>query len=329
MDEKQGLACFQDVSDECPDAESSDGAPIDMQEPSTPEGTSRKLACPFAIIYPDRFPDCHKSGGWKSTSRVKEHIYRSHSVCQCPGCGLVIDEKQETEEQIPPPRFAINQRQKKILRKRGGLRGMDEGQRWNKIFRVIHPDATSPYPSPYLDSHSTDANLQECRDLSMQAVSPSASRDLHYANSASPSSYQISAQGVLNKAIDDHQRPLLPYSVSGPSPMGGRGYAGDSVDDAVPTPAADFGPVLRGLSGDPYHGLQFYSSNPVIPREYFPEALSATQYGDTEGSAWASPTLEPTPSVYETGNQDSGYGAYAMNPGGENHPTGAKDFFTY
>ncbi|KAI0377770.1 hypothetical protein F5Y04DRAFT_172841 [Hypomontagnella monticulosa] len=129
-----------------------------MQHPNTLEGINRRLVCPLAVTYPDRFPDCHKSGGFKNTSRVKEHLYRCHLVSQCTRCGQIYDGDQESHGQMPP-HFAINQRQKDQLQKRGGLRGMDEGQRWNKIYRVVYPYADSPYPSPCKSSR-----LFQCPD---------------------------------------------------------------------------------------------------------------------------------------------------------------------
>ncbi|KAI0836312.1 hypothetical protein F5Y06DRAFT_106884 [Hypoxylon sp. FL0890] len=117
-----------------------------------------KFGCPFHKAYPHRFPCCRERS-LRDTSRVKEHIYRSHLVFQCTRCGGTFPEKMAWESHQRsnpacksvdhgPVKYAINQQQREILRSRKGLKGTSEPDRWFQIYKMVCPEAVPPYPSP-------------------------------------------------------------------------------------------------------------------------------------------------------------------------------------
>ncbi|KAI1373547.1 hypothetical protein F4677DRAFT_448378 [Hypoxylon crocopeplum] len=140
----------------------------------------RKFGCPFGKKHPHLSPRCERRG-FKDTSRVKEHIYRDHLVFQCTRCGITFSEdatwKQHQHSNPPcesvdhgPPQNAINQDQREMLRSRKGLKGLSESDRWLQIYKTVFPDAEPPYPSPYLESDSRNAIIQEFTNFARQEM---------------------------------------------------------------------------------------------------------------------------------------------------------------
>lgn len=89
----------------------------------------------------------------------REHIYRRHLKFQCIRCGEVFGKAEHLKghqrssracENInpKPPSDAINQEQKEKIRSREGLKGMSEPEKWIRIYKIIYPDARTPFPSP-------------------------------------------------------------------------------------------------------------------------------------------------------------------------------------
>ncbi|OTB11158.1 hypothetical protein K445DRAFT_230398 [Daldinia sp. EC12] len=124
------------------------------KKPADSKSASRKFACPILKAFPDSGLQCHDRGGFDDTSRVKEHIYRVHDKYQCRRCGMTCEEDDQYEDHVrtnactPPPRgvyiLVVNRKQVKELRRREGLQGMSEEDRWDKIYRTIFR-ADCPY----------------------------------------------------------------------------------------------------------------------------------------------------------------------------------------
>ncbi|KAI0848151.1 hypothetical protein F5Y00DRAFT_262785 [Daldinia vernicosa] len=141
-----------------------EGSPSYGKKPASLKNPRPKFACPFLKVFPHLPLHCHDEGGFADTSRVKEHIYRKHRNPQCPFCGTVFGRNEECTEHLlmrsctPPengfPILVIHNGQENEMRRRQGLRGLLEEEKWYRIYSIIFPEAARPYPSPYVEEHA-------------------------------------------------------------------------------------------------------------------------------------------------------------------------------
>lgn len=147
-----------------------------------PGGEGRKFACPFCQHNPAKYRTVKTccGPGWDSVHRVKEHIYRRHSLKNtCPRCyeqfktdeDLKSHQRAETPCRLRKdnvPEVITNEQDKKLHAR--AKAGLSEEEKWNDMYRIIFPGpADSKIPSPYYDttpssftsslpSHSTTTN---------------------------------------------------------------------------------------------------------------------------------------------------------------------------
>ncbi|KAI8629673.1 hypothetical protein F5Y19DRAFT_475122 [Xylariaceae sp. FL1651] len=114
--------------------------------PSSAESSlGRRLACPFYKYDPKthRHPSC-LGPGWDTVFRVKEHIYRRHTL----------------EHHSSDPGVGVTPEVMSTLKARSRYKtGQTEAEKWIQIYQIIFPDA-SPIPSPYCVQES---NFDEFR----------------------------------------------------------------------------------------------------------------------------------------------------------------------
>ncbi|KAK3683381.1 hypothetical protein B0T22DRAFT_411359 [Podospora appendiculata] len=125
---------------------------------------SRKFACPFSKHDPERYKSVKTccGPGWTDVHRVKEHIYRRHSMKGiCPRClerfenddDLKSHQRAETPcrlVKVKAPSGFINDDQEKQLHARAKA-NWSEDEKWQAMYRIIFPDATK-VPSAYYDT---------------------------------------------------------------------------------------------------------------------------------------------------------------------------------
>ncbi|KAK1779365.1 hypothetical protein QBC45DRAFT_326124 [Copromyces sp. CBS 386.78] len=133
--------------------------------PEAPGGEGRKFACPFCQHNPVKYRTVKTccGPGWDSVHRVKEHIYRRHSLKNtCPRCyeqfktddDLKSHQRAETpcrlrKDNVPE---VITDEQDKKLHARAKA-GLSEEDKWDDMYRIIFPGpAGSKIPSPYYDT---------------------------------------------------------------------------------------------------------------------------------------------------------------------------------
>ncbi|KAK0733128.1 hypothetical protein B0T26DRAFT_669566 [Lasiosphaeria miniovina] len=127
------------------------------------EEEQRRFACPFYQRNPRRHTN-HRScrgPGWANVYRIKEHIYRTHTLpIHCSRCGMIMkSDSQLWEHQrqaegcqvrlVDLPE-GINTEQEKQLRKK--KQRETEEDRWLEMYRILFPDEDGDLvPSPYYD----------------------------------------------------------------------------------------------------------------------------------------------------------------------------------
>ncbi|KAK3392575.1 hypothetical protein B0T20DRAFT_59705 [Sordaria brevicollis] len=133
--------------------------------PEAPGGEGRKFACPFCQHNPAKYRTVKTccGPGWDSVHRVKEHIYRRHSLKNtCPRCyeQFKTDEDLKSHQRAETPcrlrkdnvPEVITDEQDKKLHARAKA-GLSEEDKWNDMYRIIFPGpAGSKIPSPYYDT---------------------------------------------------------------------------------------------------------------------------------------------------------------------------------
>ncbi|KAJ2893951.1 uncharacterized protein MKZ38_008057 [Zalerion maritima] len=133
---------------------------------TTPEdgsgGEKKKLACPFYKRNPRKYANGQActGPGWDTTHRLKEHLYRKHSLPpSCPRCQLEFKTTSQVDTHLlsDPPcqvqaanalKEGITQKQEKLLRsRRRDEKAQTEVQKWRKIYLILFPE-TNPKAMP-------------------------------------------------------------------------------------------------------------------------------------------------------------------------------------
>ncbi|KAK3293570.1 uncharacterized protein B0H64DRAFT_404907 [Chaetomium fimeti] len=146
------------------------------------EGNGKTFACPFCKHDPAKYKKTKTccGPGWEDVHRVKEHVYRRHSLKNfCPRCFDHFDKpellKNHQRADVPcklreKSSDAITEEQEKQLRTRAKPHASEE-DKWKEMYRAIFPG--EKVPSPYYDSENDAAskaaksqfqNLDECKE---------------------------------------------------------------------------------------------------------------------------------------------------------------------
>ncbi|KAK4235680.1 hypothetical protein C8A03DRAFT_17599 [Achaetomium macrosporum] len=124
------------------------------------EANGRKFACPFCKHDPAKYRSIKTccGPGWDDVHRVKEHVYRRHSLKNfCPRCFEHFDkpESLKSHQRADVPckvrdrcPDAITEEQEKQLRTRAKSHYSEESK-WEDMYRIIFPG--QKVPPPYYD----------------------------------------------------------------------------------------------------------------------------------------------------------------------------------
>ncbi|TDZ24868.1 hypothetical protein Cob_v002528 [Colletotrichum orbiculare MAFF 240422] len=140
------------------------------------EISGAKLACPFFKHNPRKYknkrPCC--GPGWDHVHRIKEHIYRKHSLPKfsCPRCSQPFETQADLQAharsltpcKVSEPEVVdgITQDQEKKLRSRKKTSGKEltEAEKWKQVYAIIFPDVRErEIPSPYYSTEDAQTAL--------------------------------------------------------------------------------------------------------------------------------------------------------------------------
>ncbi|EFQ33100.1 hypothetical protein CGRA01v4_13252 [Colletotrichum graminicola] len=158
-------------------------------------GNGEKLACPFfkhnSRKYKNQRPCC--GPGWDHVHRIKEHIYRKHSLPKfsCPRCSQPFETQADLQAharsadacEVREPEFldGITQDQEKRLRsrKKTSAKDLTEVEKWTQAYRILFPDVRErEIPSPYYSTEDADTSLGGYEDYLRRELPPLVRRQL-------------------------------------------------------------------------------------------------------------------------------------------------------
>ncbi|TVY66816.1 hypothetical protein Focb16_v010018 [Fusarium oxysporum f. sp. cubense] len=136
----------------------------------------RMFACPYFKRNPRKYgqpkwKSCAHPG-YRDIHRVKEHMYRRHSLpeYQCRRCRVDLKTSDALEAHLQQLRACIpcigaqdglsQDQVKKMRSKKGTGKNKDEVERWNDVYAIAFPHDQDT-PSPYLYDTDQDKNLRE------------------------------------------------------------------------------------------------------------------------------------------------------------------------
>ncbi|WYZ43317.1 hypothetical protein EsH8_VI_001016 [Colletotrichum jinshuiense] len=154
-----------------------------------------KLACPFFKHNPRKYknqrPCC--GPGWDHVHRIKEHIYRKHSLPKfsCPRCSQPFETQSDLqaharspdpcEVREPEVLDGITQDQEKRLRsrKKTSAKELTEAEKWAQVYGILFPDVKErEIPSPYYNTEDASTNLGGYEDYLRRELPPLVRRRL-------------------------------------------------------------------------------------------------------------------------------------------------------
>ncbi|KAJ3955479.1 hypothetical protein N0V92_007989 [Colletotrichum tropicale] len=254
------------------------------------EVSGAKLACPFFKHNPRKYknqrPCC--GPGWDHVHRIKEHIYRKHSLPKfsCPRCSQPFETQSDLQAharlptpcQVKEPEVldGITQDQEKKLRSRKKTSGKEltEAEKWTQVYSILFPDVRErEIPSPYYNTEDAQTNLGGYEDYLRRELPTQVRRQLEKEVEQQLSFVE---EGMKQKVIEIARNLQLSLFKSyqqietqerdteGPSPSAG--YISSS--DFVSFTATDTSPSTMTTAGttpempDP---LEIFGGDPAIP----------------------------------------------------------------
>ncbi|KAL0934608.1 uncharacterized protein CTRU02_211407 [Colletotrichum truncatum] len=154
-----------------------------------------KLACPFFKHNPRKYknmrPCC--GPGWDHVHRIKEHIYRKHSLPKfsCPRCSQPFETQADLQAharspdpcEVREPEIldGITQDQEKKLRsrKKTTVKELTEAEKWAQVYSILFPDVRErEIPSPYYTTEDAQTTLGGYEDYLRRELPPLVRRQL-------------------------------------------------------------------------------------------------------------------------------------------------------
>ncbi|KAK9780029.1 putative C2H2-type domain-containing protein [Seiridium cardinale] len=155
----------------------------DMTNQSATPNTvaAKKFACPYyrRCAWNHQNPRSCAGPGWQSVHRVKEHVYRQHSLpIHCPRCCTIFKTESELtthqrlsqscEVRIVVLPDGYNKEQEKALRKRKKTSASDE-EIWKEMYMILFPDdSDDQLPTPYYEDDEVEAYERIREDATTQ-----------------------------------------------------------------------------------------------------------------------------------------------------------------
>ncbi|KAI8191398.1 hypothetical protein K4K53_002090 [Colletotrichum sp. SAR 10_77] len=310
------------------------------------EVSGAKLACPFFKHNPRKYknqrPCC--GPGWDHVHRIKERIYRKHSLPKfsCPRCSQPFETQADLQAharlptpcQVKEPEVldGITQDQEKKLRSRKKTSGKEltEAEKWAQVYSILFPDVRErEIPSPYYNTEDAQTNLGGYEDYLRRELPTQVRRQLEKEVEQQLSFVE---EGMKQKVIEIARNLQLSLFKSyqqietqerdteGPSPSAG--YISSS--DFVSFTATDTSPSTMTTAGttpempDP---LEIFGGDPAIPDFNFdflsqdpsaqsqgPEKSSDSAFGIDPYATSGPPTIQPGMEMF--GGQQFGMSYY-------------------
>ncbi|KAF4834184.1 hypothetical protein CGCSCA4_v013008 [Colletotrichum siamense] len=307
-----------------------------------------KLACPFFKHNPRKYknqrPCC--GPGWDHVHRIKEHIYRKHSLPKfsCPRCSQPFETQADLqaharlstpcEVKEPEVLDGITQDQEKKLRSRKKTSGKEltEAEKWTQVYSILFPDVRErEIPSPYYNTEDAQTNLGGYEDYLRRELPTQVRRQLEkeveqqlsfVEEEMKQKVIEIARNLQLSLFKSYQQIETQERDTEGPSPSAG--YISSS--DFVSFTATDMSPSTMTTAGttpempDP---LEIFGGDPAIPDFNFdflsqvpsaesqgPEKACQTTFGIDPYALSGPPTIQPGMEMF--GSQQFGMPYYDM-----------------
>ncbi|KAK3384138.1 hypothetical protein B0T24DRAFT_715896 [Lasiosphaeria ovina] len=295
----------------------------------------RRFACPFYQRNPRRHTG-HRScrgPGWANVYRIKEHIYRTHTLpIHCSRCGMIMkSDSQLWEHQrqaegcqvrlVDLPE-GINNEQEKQLRKK--KQRETEEDRWLEMYRIIFPDEDGDLiPSPYYDDCGSDRDGERMDELrqyerfqrrELLRIVRQLLQQENVVDLEGPVESQLRTR--FENIVRQAQREVFSLYRSGTSPC-----ADNSNNISVNAPTPDNQDLMPPLTYDP-SGLPYHHGSVGLP-SYSPGQEAEPRVGASQRGSGAGFTLDNNTwflSTYGTPHHDDRFvqldNSHTFNPHG-------------
>ncbi|KAE9971747.1 hypothetical protein BLS_004325 [Venturia inaequalis] len=195
--------------------------------PPHPSMLRLRFACPFFKHNADnhqRWRSC-RGPGWEEVRRVKEHVYRRHTLFTCPRCQLSFEDSETLNEHAqaaesctianhPPeqPIEGCNKEQERKLRCRKRQPGETDEDRWAEMYRILFGDDVE-VPGPYYDfdlptSSPSPTDLPLIEEM-LRALPQRLAEDInrHFRR---PLNEELRAAlpGIIQNSLQDYMQPF-------------------------------------------------------------------------------------------------------------------------
>ncbi|KAK2729243.1 hypothetical protein CKAH01_10331 [Colletotrichum kahawae] len=309
-----------------------------------------KLACPFFKHNPRKYknqrPCC--GPGWDHVHRIKEHIYRKHSLPKfsCPRCSQPFETQADLQAhaRLPTPcevkepevLDGITQDQEKKLRSRKKTSGkeLNEAEKWTQVYSLLFPDVRErEIPSPYYNTEDAQTNLGGYEDYLRRELPTQVRRQLEKEVEQELSFVE---EGMKQKVIEIARNLQLTLfksyqqiesqerNIEGPSPsIGDMSSPGFGISSFIATDTSPSTMTTAGTTPEMPDPLEIFGGDPAIPDFDFdflsqvpstesqgPEKACDPAFGIGPYAAPGQPTLQPGMEMF--GGQQFGMPYYDM-----------------
>ncbi|KAK9788694.1 hypothetical protein SCARD494_09711 [Seiridium cardinale] len=183
---------------------------------------NRRVDCPFYRRYPSANSQCTKKG-FANVTKLKRHLKTLHPPESCLRCGQSIHVEQDRLHSCLLPELPIKERVTLFMTE-GSLIQLNKPAKrksekrslrhqWIEIFKILFPQAKSPWPSPYMD-----CRLAEMEKLLKHRFEERLSHLSHLVAEISPPMY-LACRHQLDKVVHDAGRIWVGQVISELWPM--------------------------------------------------------------------------------------------------------------
>ncbi|KAF2477623.1 uncharacterized protein BDR25DRAFT_2571 [Lindgomyces ingoldianus] len=210
-----------------------------------PNNNRRKFACPYFKRNFEKYLERRScvGPGWDEVRRVKEHLYRNHTLpIFCPRCyatfkvQALLHEHQRADERCPKRHEVaiegFDKLQEKRLRSRKRVQPeVSEEDKWREMYRILFPDDDDMLmPSPYMEcdwekiyqrSKPISNELERYEHFLRRELPPAVRRELEIAVEKEFSPLEERLKCQLIEIVRDLQLRLFQsYTQSRDAPVG-------------------------------------------------------------------------------------------------------------
>ncbi|KAI3393401.1 hypothetical protein diail_4296 [Diaporthe ilicicola] len=144
---------------------------------STPKTGEKRFACPYYKSNPGKFRQKRTccGPGWPTVHRVKEHLYRCHTIgkhtcsrClkKCKSASELLAHQRasvpcETRTDAFPDGTMLPSQEEALRVKKRVPPNTTEEQRWNEVYLVLFPEETGALPSAFYEDEPAEIRVAE------------------------------------------------------------------------------------------------------------------------------------------------------------------------